>query len=144
MPAHLLRPGALVVLYRALRSGRGPGGASPSRTLAALPRLVLATTSGRYRGTSRRQLALMGAAAAYVLSPLDLVPELVLPVGGVLDDTLVLAWLSGAVLRETSAFLAWERAGGRAGGGPAGGGGARTDGDDAGGAPETVVGEVIS
>ncbi len=108
MAAHLLRPGALAVLYRALRAGRRPGGVSPARTLAALPRLVLATTTGRYRGTSRAQLALMGAAAAYVLSPLDLVPEVLVPVGGLLDDTLVLAWLSGAVLRETEAFLAWE------------------------------------
>ncbi len=129
MAAHLLRPGALAVLYRALRAGRRPGGVSPGRAVSALPRLVLATTTGRYRGTSRAQLALMGAAAAYVISPLDLVPEVLVPLGGLVDDTLVLAWLSGAVLRETEAFLAWEAAG-------------RHD-PDPGDRPDVVPGEVI-
>lgn len=144
----LLRPGALAVLYQALRSSRRPGGVSPGRTLAALPRLVLATSTGRYRGTSRAQLALMGAAAAYVLSPVDLVPEVLVPIGGLLDDALVLAWLSGAVLRETEAFLAWEASGG--GGGAKGGSAAgSSDGSSAGRAsakgdpPDVVPGEVI-
>lgn len=144
----LLRPGALAVLYQALRSSRRPGGVSPGRTLAALPRLVLATSTGRYRGTSRAQLALMGAAAAYVLSPVDLVPEVLVPIGGLLDDALVLAWLSGAVLRETEVFLAWEASGG--GGGAKGGSAAgSSDGSSAGRAsakgdpPDVVPGEVI-
>lgn len=132
----LLRPGALAVLYQALRSGRRPGGVTPARTLSALPRLVLATTTGRYRGTSRAQLALMGAAAAYVVSPLDLVPEVLVPIGGLLDDALVLAWLSSAVLRETEAFLVWEASGG-AGGAPSGGGSTKGD------PPDVVPGEVI-
>lgn len=147
----LLRPGALAVLYQALRSSRRPGGVSPGRTLAALPRLVLATSTGRYRGTSRAQLALMGAAAAYVLSPVDLVPEVLVPIGGLLDDALVLAWLSGAVLRETEAFLVWEASGGGGGGGGAKGGSAAGGSDEAsagrasakGDPPDVVPGEVI-
>lgn len=138
----LLRPGALAVLYQALRSSRRPGGVSPGRTISALPRLVLATTTGRYRGTSRAQLALMGAAAAYVLSPVDLVPEVLVPIGGLLDDALVLAWLSGAVLRETEAFLAWEASSGGARGGPAAAS-TKDGGSPKGGPPDVVPGEVI-
>lgn len=108
MAAALLRPGALVVLARALRRQRGPGQPGAGRAVAALPRMLTASLSGRYRGLPVSRALGMAAAAAYVLSPLDLVPEALVPLGGLVDDTLVLAWLSGAVLAETQAFLAWE------------------------------------
>lgn len=118
MAAHLLRPGALVVLARALRRQRGPGQPSAGRAVSALPRMLTASLRGSYRGLPVSRALLMAAAAAYVVSPLDLVPEVLVPLGGLVDDALVLAWLSGAVLSETQAFLAWEA--GRAGDGVVG------------------------
>jgi uncharacterized membrane protein YkvA (DUF1232 family) len=76
--------------------------------LRALPRLVGATLGGRYHGTTPGRLGLMALAVVYVVSPLDLLPD-VLPLIGVADDAMVVAWLAGTVLQETGEFLAWER-----------------------------------
>jgi uncharacterized membrane protein YkvA (DUF1232 family) len=75
--------------------------------IAALPRLVRASLTGRYDGRGR--LFLMVFAAAYIVSPIDLIPELFIPVIGLIDDAFVAAWLAGAVLSETERFLEWER-----------------------------------
>ena len=44
-----------------------------------------------------------------MVSPVDLIPELILPLIGLADDTLVVAWIAGALLAESETFLAWER-----------------------------------
>ena len=69
----------------------------------------------------------MLAAAGYLVSPLDLIPEAVLPVIGLADDALVLSWLATQLVEETEAFLAWEK-GSMVAGRPAGAdaGGSRT------------------
>jgi uncharacterized membrane protein YkvA (DUF1232 family) len=77
--------------------------------LAAVPALVRATLSGRYPGLQRSRLALMALAVVYIVSPIDLVPEAALMLLGLGDDAVVLAWLSGALLSETQAFIDWER-----------------------------------
>jgi uncharacterized membrane protein YkvA (DUF1232 family) len=56
----------------------------------------------------------MALAVLYVVSPLDVLPD-VLPLIGVADDAMVVVWLAGAVLSETGDFLAWDRAGSTAG-----------------------------
>ena len=43
------------------------------------------------------------------MSPVDLVPELFVPLLGLVDDAFVLAWLAGTVLLETERYLAWEQ-----------------------------------
>ncbi len=98
----------LLALWAAMRGRRRPGQPSAATSLRTLPRLLGAVASGRYRGLSGGQLGLMALAAGYVLSPVDLVPETLLLGAGLLDDGVVLAWLAGAVLAETDAFLAWE------------------------------------
>ena len=50
----------------------------------------------------------MAAATAYVVSPVDLVPEAFLAVFGLVDDAVMVTWLAGSVLAETERFLAWE------------------------------------
>jgi uncharacterized membrane protein YkvA (DUF1232 family) len=75
--------------------------------MAALPRMFLATLTGRYDGKAR--LAAMLFAAAYIASPIDLVPEAFLLVLGLVDDAAVVVWLAGAVLAETERFLEWEQ-----------------------------------
>lgn len=99
---------ALVTLWNALRGQRRRGAPSVAASFSALPRLVTAVLTRQYTGTSLKTLALMGAAGLYVVSPIDLVPELALALAGFVDDAVVLAWLAGAVLAETEAFLAWE------------------------------------
>jgi len=70
--------------------------------------MIVASVRGEYDG--RLRLALMGLALAYVLSPLDAVPEAILPLLGLIDDGVIIAWLAGSVLAETERFLSWEAA----------------------------------
>jgi uncharacterized membrane protein YkvA (DUF1232 family) len=93
-------------LFRALTAG-ARGGPSLGKRLRALPRMIKATSRGDYDGGLR--LAMMGAATAYILSPIDVVPEGFLLVLGLADDLLVATWLAGAMLDETGRFLEWER-----------------------------------
>jgi hypothetical protein len=87
--------------------------------------MVRATFSGEYVGVSKARLMLMLAAAGYLVSPLDFIPEAVVPIIGLADDALVLSWLATRLVEETEAFLSWEKgvvgtAPGSAGGTPGG------------------------
>lgn len=105
MARTLKRSAAFVALARALMAGVR-GGPSLGARLAALPRMIRASVRGEYDGGLR--LALMTAATAYVVSPVDLVPELFLTVFGLVDDAVMVTWLAGSVLAETERFLEWE------------------------------------
>jgi uncharacterized membrane protein YkvA (DUF1232 family) len=106
MAKTLKRTAAFTALARALMSG-ARGGPSISKRLAALPRMLKATAKGEYDGGLR--VAMMAAAAAYVISPIDLIPEAFLLVVGLADDAVMIAWLAGTVLSETERFLDWEK-----------------------------------
>ncbi|MFF3866957.1 YkvA family protein [Micromonospora sp. NPDC001898] len=101
----LKRGAAFAALARALSSG-ARGGPSLGARLGALPRMIRATTRGEYDGGLR--LALMTAATAYIVSPIDLLPEIPLAIFGLADDAVMVTWLAGAVLAETERFLEWE------------------------------------
>ena len=113
------RVSTMAALVRALRGATRPGEPGLGTQLRAVPRWVAATLSGSYQGTTRGRLTALAAAALYVLSPIDLVPEAVLPFIGLADDAMVVAWLAGQLLGETDGFLRWERE--RAAGGSAAG-----------------------
>lgn len=102
------RMAAFTALWQALRGHRGPDAPSLRAQLVALPRLVMASLRGTYPGLDRGRLLLMAGALAYVVSPVDLLPEAALLLVGLTDDAVVLSWLAGAILAETQAFLAWE------------------------------------
>ena len=104
--ARLASVGAVV---RAVRLALRPGGPSLGERAGAVPRLVRATVSGQYHGTSASRLLLMLAAAGYVVSPVDLMPEGLLGVFGLADDAMVLSWLATRLVEETEQFLEWER-----------------------------------
>jgi uncharacterized membrane protein YkvA (DUF1232 family) len=106
MAKTLKRTAAFTALGRQLMRG-ARGGPSVSKRLAALPRMLKATATGQYDGGMR--LAVMAAATAYVISPIDLVPEAFLLVVGLADDAVMITWLAGAVLAETERFLEWEK-----------------------------------
>jgi uncharacterized membrane protein YkvA (DUF1232 family) len=99
------RKAAFSALFSALRAVRG--GPSMGTRLAAVPRMIAATVRGEYDGAGR--LGMMAAAAVYVISPVDLVPEAFLFVLGLADDAVVITWLAGAVIAETERYLGWER-----------------------------------
>ena len=105
MAKTLKRTAAFVALGRALTAG-ARGGPGLGTRLAALPRMIRATSRGEYDGGLR--LAMMTAATIYVVSPLDFVPEAFLMMFGLVDDVVAVTWLAGAVLAETERFLAWE------------------------------------
>jgi uncharacterized membrane protein YkvA (DUF1232 family) len=100
---------SVVAVARAVRMAVRPGGPSMGERAGAVPRMVRATFSGEYVGVSKGRLMLMLAAAGYLVSPLDLIPEAVLPIVGLADDALVLSWLATRLVEETEAFLEWEK-----------------------------------
>jgi uncharacterized membrane protein YkvA (DUF1232 family) len=71
--------------------------------------MLRGAVSGRYPALSRARLGLIALGLAYLVSPVDLLPEVVLPLLGFADDGVVALWLGGAFLAETERFLAWER-----------------------------------
>ena len=106
MAKTLKRAAAFSALGKALFAG-ARGGQGLGKRIAAVPRMIKATTKGEYDGGMR--VALMAAATAYIVSPVDFVPELALAVFGLADDAVMVAWLAGSVLAETERFLEWER-----------------------------------
>jgi uncharacterized membrane protein YkvA (DUF1232 family) len=103
------RIASVVAVARAVRMAVRPGGPSIGERAGAVPRMVRATLSGDYVGVSKGRLLMMLAAAGYLVSPLDLIPEAVLPIVGLADDALVLSWLATRLVEETEAFLEWEK-----------------------------------
>jgi uncharacterized membrane protein YkvA (DUF1232 family) len=103
------RVAAFSALWRAVAQSRRPGTPGLGERLRALPRMARGSVTGRYPELSRGRVGLIVLALAYMVSPVDLVPELLLPLLGVVDDAVVALWLGGAFLAETERFLAWER-----------------------------------
>jgi uncharacterized membrane protein YkvA (DUF1232 family) len=107
------RVAALAMLWRALRASGRPGAPGIGAQLAAVPRMVWLGFTGRYPGLAKSRIVLAVLGVLYVLSPVDLMPEILLGVFGLGDDALVTAWVVGALLGETDAFLRWEAARGQ-------------------------------
>ncbi len=154
------RLASVVAVARAVRLAGRPGGPSMGERAGAVPRMVRATFNGDYVGVSKGRLLLMLGAAGYLVSPLDLIPEAVLPIVGLADDALVLGWLATRLVEETEAFLEWEKgvlgmpfgastghasAGGSSGSGPsaAGSAGPTSNGSGRPAASQVVPGDVV-
>ena len=103
MAATLRRHMAWTALLRVFK----PDTPGMGRRLAAIPRMILATVRGQYDGKGR--LAMLMLSGAYIVSPIDLVPELPLMLLGLVDDAAVATFFAGALLDETERFLEWER-----------------------------------
>jgi uncharacterized membrane protein YkvA (DUF1232 family) len=63
--------------------------------------------NGTYRAVPWRAVAALAAAAVYVVSPVDLVPDFLFPIGFT-DDLLVVALTWGLVKRELRAYCEWK------------------------------------
>jgi uncharacterized membrane protein YkvA (DUF1232 family) len=108
-PAKVRRAAALRALWEALRGASRPGAPSVGARLRAFPRMLTLGLTGRYPHLAKNRMGMAVLALLYILSPVDVVPELLVPLLGLADDALVAAWLAGVVLSETDAFLTWER-----------------------------------
>jgi uncharacterized membrane protein YkvA (DUF1232 family) len=103
------RQAGLAALARLWRTTRTPGNPSVGELAGAVPRMLSARLSGSYQDVSWSRLALMAAGTAYILSPIDLMPEALLTVAGLADDAVVAVWVTGALMDETMRFVEWER-----------------------------------
>jgi uncharacterized membrane protein YkvA (DUF1232 family) len=74
----------------------------------ALPRLLRAARQGTYPGLPTSRMALWALALVYLVSPIDILPEL-LPIIGVADDAGVAVWLLTSVSTATGLYLRHER-----------------------------------
>lgn len=103
------RLGAFRTIVTAVRTAMRPGSPGLGERAAAVPRLVRATFRGDYTGSTRGRLLMVLGAIAYVVSPIDVVPEAFLTVFGLADDAMVVSWIAATLVNETESFLGWER-----------------------------------
>lgn len=75
--------------------------------LKSVIRMLLAYTRGEYRDIPRDKLLLAVGAIAYFISPIDIIPDFLGPLG-LTDDAVVLTFLFRAMREEVDTFLAWE------------------------------------
>ncbi len=114
----LSTPGALAKLLRraSTRTRTGEPGplAGVRQDLADCLALVRAWHAGDYRAIAPQSIVLIVAALAYLLAPLDAVPDLV-PVAGLLDDAAVVGLVAAQLRGELDRFSAWQAARGTTG-----------------------------
>lgn len=75
--------------------------------LQTLLRMLRASGEGRYRDVSTKNLLLAAAGIAYLVSPLDVIPDF-LP-GGFADDAAVVTFVVRKLRGELAAFERWEQ-----------------------------------
>lgn len=86
--------GAALLVFGILRLNRG-------RQADGDGRRPLSSYQDRVYRTSKGKMVAMISAVVYILSPLDIVPDVFLPVG-IIDDATALSWLIFAVGQEIS------------------------------------------
>jgi uncharacterized membrane protein YkvA (DUF1232 family) len=74
----------------------------------ALPRLLRAARQGTYADLPKRRMTLWVLALVYLISPIDILPDL-LPLIGVTDDAGVAIWLLTSVSTAAGLYLRRER-----------------------------------
>lgn len=104
-------PGTADTALKMAAEGRGGSGFSEFwHEVATLGRLARAVVKGEYDLETPQMLALFGG-LAYVVSPIDAVPDPI-PVAGFVDDAGVIAIALSALTYEVIQFREWEKAGG--------------------------------
>ncbi|MBC3192928.1 DUF1232 domain-containing protein [Pseudonocardia sp. C8] len=103
------RTAALATLVRALTRRGGPGAPGPVDRVRALPAMVRDAWRGSYPHLAKGRMAMFLLALAYLVSPVDVVPEVFLTVLGLTDDAVVAMWLGGSLLVEADRYLGWRR-----------------------------------
>src|ERR1035437_9560835 len=106
--AKSVRWGAFLSLANAFRTATRLSAPGVGARLTSLPRLVRATIRGEYAGTSRLRPLLIAGALLYLISPIDLVPVVFLPLIGLGGDAMIISWIAASLINETESFLRWE------------------------------------
>lgn len=75
---------------------------------SAIPGMLLATLTGRFPGATRQGVGLSLLGIVYVISPLDLMPELLLGPFGLADDAGILAMAIGYLVAASDRYLHWR------------------------------------
>ena len=132
----------LGAIVKIIRGGRAAGGPSVPERVRAVPRMVRMTVTGRYRGMSTGRLVALAVGVLYIVSPVDLMSELLLPLVGLGDDMVVLTFVVSGLMAETEQFLLWERNEALRGRGAGAASGAQSR-AGSGAAPGVIQGEVV-
>ncbi|MFP4263683.1 MAG: YkvA family protein [Halomonas sp.] len=82
-----------------------------ARALRWFAPMVADVVRGRYRPVPWPAILWMLAALAYLVSPLDLIPDFLVLVG-VLDDAVIVGWLLTRVDTALAPYRAWREGGG--------------------------------
>jgi len=102
------KAGRALAAWHAYREVKRPGTPGVLPRVRAIPRMLRGTLRGEYPHLSKGKIGMMGLGVAYIVSPLDIVPDF-LAVIGVADDFGVFLWLMTALLAESGRYLDWER-----------------------------------
>lgn len=78
------------------------------RRLASIPPMLFDSLTGRFPGLSRGKLVVMGLAALYIVSPIDVLPEALLTLPGLADDAVIGAWLAATLFTTSDEYLVWR------------------------------------
>ncbi|WP_082127106.1 YkvA family protein [Allosalinactinospora lopnorensis] len=105
------RVAAGAAAWRVVYEGIRPGKPSLWARAGAIPRMLGSRIRGHYTQLPASRLVLFVLAVLYIASPVDLVPELFIPLFGLADDAVIAIWLASGLMSETERFLEWERYG---------------------------------
>jgi uncharacterized membrane protein YkvA (DUF1232 family) len=103
----MAKAGRAAATWRAYREVSRPGSPGFVARVKALPRMLRGAFKGDYPGLTKGKLAMLGMAVAYIVSPIDVVPDFLLGIG-IVDDFGVFLWLATALLSEGGQYVEWE------------------------------------
>ncbi|ASU82107.1 DUF1232 domain-containing protein [Nocardiopsis gilva YIM 90087] len=103
------RAAAGAAAWQMVHDGTKPGKPSVFARAGAVPRMLGNRVRGQYTELPASRLVMFLVAIAYIVSPVDLVPELLIPILGFADDIGVVIWLTSSLLGETERYLEWEQ-----------------------------------
>jgi uncharacterized membrane protein YkvA (DUF1232 family) len=75
---------------------------------AALLRMTKAYSKGEYKRVPWKSLTLVVAVFAYIINPIDVIPDFI-PAAGFADDFSLLLWLINSLGGELDEFMLWEK-----------------------------------
>jgi len=117
----MAKAGRAAATWRAYQEVSRPGSPGLMTRVRALPRMIRGSMRGDYPGLSRSKLGMLGLAVAYIISPVDVIPDFFIGIG-IVDDFGVFLWLMTSLLGASGQYVQWERVRiSRAGGIPKGG-----------------------
>ncbi|SDM03383.1 Uncharacterized membrane protein YkvA, DUF1232 family [Modicisalibacter muralis] len=93
-------------LFSRLRS-RGGALSRMARALRLFVPMCADVIRGRYRPVPWAAIGWMALAFIYLISPLDLIPDVLLLIG-VLDDVVIVGWLLGKVDNALTDYRRWK------------------------------------